>query len=396
MNNNKIIILLGLLGFIVMADNWVVSPILPAISESLGICVENAGLLITAYMIPFGIFQIIFGPMADRFGKKQILTFSIAFFTVATGLCAIAGSLTGLAGYRALTGIFAASIMPISLALIGDLVPVEQRQMAIGTFMGIAFLGQGLSMITGGAISYFLNWRAVFVVYAILSLIPLILILKNYKQLPDTRNPQSKFISPYKKLLSNTKSLFTYVLIFLEGMFIIGSFSYLGAYISKTYQFNYLSIGGIMTSFGFMSLVGGRLGGKLVPKTGPRIILTLGLVFAMAADVLLYFSGQYLGLLIVGIGLLGIGFIFTHSTLLTRATEFAQKSRGTAMSLVAFCFMGGGGIGTALGGKVASIYGLSTLFLIYGTLLGITLFASFFLIHDPEEKTELIPESKCI
>lgn len=183
MNNNRIVILLGLLGFIVMADNWVVSPILPAISESLGIPVENAGLLITAYMIPFGFFQIIFGPLADRFGKKQIIT----FFTVATGLCAIAGSLADLAFYRALTGIFAASVMPISLAFIGDLFPVKQRQMAIGTFMGIAFLGQGLSMITGGAISYFLNWRGVFAVYAVLSLIPLVLLIKNYSQLPDTR-----------------------------------------------------------------------------------------------------------------------------------------------------------------------------------------------------------------
>ena len=54
MNNNKIVILLGLLGFIVMADNWVVSPILPAISESLGIQVENAGILISAYMIHLG------------------------------------------------------------------------------------------------------------------------------------------------------------------------------------------------------------------------------------------------------------------------------------------------------------------------------------------------------
>ncbi|MFA5904762.1 MAG: MFS transporter, partial [Desulfobacula sp.] len=247
MNKNKIVILLGLLGFIVMADNWVVSPILPAIAENLGVRVETAGILITAYMIPFGIFQIIFGPLADRFGKKQILTFAIAFFTVATGLCAIAGSLTGLAGYRAVTGIFAAAVMPISLAFIGDLFPVEKRMLAIGTFMGIAFLGQGLSMITGGAISYFLNWRGVFIVYAVLSFIPLILILKNYKLLPDTKNPQSKFISPYINLLSNTRSISTYTLIFLEGMFIIGSFSYLGAYISETFHFNYLSIGAIMT-----------------------------------------------------------------------------------------------------------------------------------------------------
>lgn len=74
MNKNKMVMLLGLAGFIVMADNWVVSPILPAISQNLNIDIARAGLLITAYMIPFGIFQILFGPLADRYGKKQVET----------------------------------------------------------------------------------------------------------------------------------------------------------------------------------------------------------------------------------------------------------------------------------------------------------------------------------
>jgi predicted MFS family arabinose efflux permease len=52
MDKNKLIMLLGLAGFIVMADNWVVSPILPSISQNLYIDVGRAGLLITAYMIP--------------------------------------------------------------------------------------------------------------------------------------------------------------------------------------------------------------------------------------------------------------------------------------------------------------------------------------------------------
>jgi predicted MFS family arabinose efflux permease len=192
--------------------------------------------------------------------------------------------------------------------------------------------------------------------------------------------------------LSNTQSLFTYILIFLEGLFIIGSFSYLGAYISTTYHFNYLTIGAIMTAFGFMSLVGGRLAGKLVPKTGPRPIMTIGLALAFVADLLLFFAGQKLGVLLFSIGLLGMGFILAHSTLLTRATQFADKARGAAMSLVAFCFMGGGGIGTAVGGKIASVYGFSNLFLIYGLMLFMTLAASFYLVRTPEKLIETTPQ----
>jgi predicted MFS family arabinose efflux permease len=345
-------------------------------------------------MIPFGIFQIIFGPLADRYGKKQVIAFSIICFTAATGLCALGFGLTDLAAYRALTGIFAASVMPISLALIGDIFPVQERQGAIGTFMGISFLGQGLSMITGGAIAYFLNWRGVFAAYALLSLIPMILIIKSYKSLPDTKHADSKFLAPYLKLVSNASSLFTYLLVLLEGMFIIGSFSYLGAYISQTYHFNYLSIGAVMTAFGLMTVVGGRLSGKLSKKTNPRKILTVGLFLAVSADLLIYYFGLNIWLLVAGVGLLGLGFIFTHSTLLTRATEFAMKARGAAMSLVAFCFMGGGGVGTAIGGKIALVYGLSSVFLIYGAALVITLALSFILITGQVVPSRLVAEAK--
>ncbi len=367
-------------GFVVMADNWVVSPILPAIAKNLGINIAQAGLLISAYMIPFGVFQLVFGPLADRFGKKQVVTFSMIIFTLATGLCALGLGLTDLALYRALTGVFAASVMPISLALIGDLFPLKERQGAIGTFMGISFLGQGLSMAVGGVIAYFVSWRGVFALYAILSVIPTLALLKAYGSLPSVKNPQARFLAPYRSLLANRKSLNTYILVLLEGVFIIGSFSYLGAYIAEVYHFNYLYIGLIMTAFGVASVIGGRLSGKLVQAMGSRNLLTLGLLLAMASDLVLASWGQRVGALLAAVALLGFGFIFTHSTLLTRATEFAQKARGAAMSLVAFCFMGGGGLGTALGGAMITRWGLADLFYVYGAALLITWMLSFVLV----------------
>lgn len=382
MRKNRIIMLLGLTGFIVMADNWVVSPILPAIAQNINVDIAKAGLLITAYMIPFGFFQIIFGPLADRFGKKQVITFSIVMFTIATGLCALGSNLVNLSVFRALTGIFAASVMPISLAMIGDIFPVSERQGAIGTFMGISFLGQGLSMVIGGTIAFFLNWRGVFGLYAVFALVPAFLLIKNYKSLPSERHPDSKIFLPYLQLLSTSRSLFTYIIVLLEGLFIVGSFSYAGAYISKTYGFNYFYIGLIMTAFGIMTVIGGRLSGKIVQKIGARIVLSIGLSLAAIADIIIYLFGNTLLVLIISVALLGLGFVFTHSTLLTRATEFAQKSRGAAMSVVAFCFMGGGGVGTAIGGKLITATSLNNLFLVYGIALAITLLLSFILIRD--------------
>ncbi len=248
--------------------------------------------------------------------------------------------------------------------------------------MGIAFLGQGLSMAIGGTTAFFVSWRGVFGLYAIFSLVPTLALLKNYRQLPSRKNPEARFLAPYAKLLAHGKSLNTYLLVLCEGIFIIGSFSYLGAYISQTYHYNYLYIGLIMTGFGLATVAGGKLSGRLAQTLSPRGLLSLGLLAAAAGLFVMVYLGTQLGWLISAVALLGFGFIFTHSTLLTRATEFAQKARGAAMSLVAFCFMGGGGAGTALGGLIIARYQLSSLFLVYGTALLVMWLLSFALIRD--------------
>lgn len=373
MNKKLLILILGLNGFIVMADNWVVSPILPAISGDLGTTVTKAGLLISAYMIPFGIFQLIFGPLADRYGKRQVINISMIIFTVATALCAIGTSLTDLSIYRALTGAFAAAVMPISLALIGDIFPMNERQSAIGTFMGISFLGQGLSMAIGGTISYYLNWRGVFALYAVMSVVATVLLMTAGKKIPSSPNPDAKFFAPYKEIFSNRANVILYLTVLAEGILIVGSFSYLGGYIDNVFHYNYLKIGLIMTMFGLFAVVGGRMSGKIAAKVGRMTVLRMGLLLAGLADILLFLGGNRLPILMTAIGLLGLGFMFAHSSLLTIATEAAQKARGAAMSLVAFCFMGGGGLGTALGGNIIEANGFSGLFALYGGLLVVLL-----------------------
>lgn len=369
MKERSLIMVLGLAGFVVMADNWVVSPILPAIARAIDVPTANAGLLITAYMIPFGLFQLLFGPLADRFGKKQIVGFSMVFFTVGTALCGLASHIWDLALYRGVTGVFAASVMPISLALIGDVVPMDRRQAAIGTFMGIAFLGQGLSMAMGGAIAHYVSWRGVFLTYAALSVVSTGLLLLVGRKAPSARNPQSQFVRPYLKLLKESKSLWVYLTVVLEGILIIGSFSYLGALAEHRFHFSDLEIGLVLTGFGAGAVVTGRLVGKLVPKIGRSNVLSLGLATAALADIILFSSRGNVPGLTLGVLLLGVGFMLAHSTLLTLATEFARAARGTAMSLVAFCFMGSGGIGTAIGGKLISSMGYESLYGAYGVAL---------------------------
>lgn len=369
MKRNTVLLILGLAGFTVMADNWVVSPILPAIAKSIGVPVTSAGLLITAYMIPFGLFQLVFGPLADRYGKRQILNLAMLLFVFATALTAVGRGLHDLAVYRALTGAFAASVMPVSLALIADLVPMSERQSAIGIFIGISFLGQGLSMAIGGSIAFFLSWRGVFVTYSVMAVLVTILFFTVGRKIPSIRNPHSEWLAPYGKLLGNAVSLTLYLVVLVEGFLILGSFSYLGAFIERLYHYNYLYIGLIMTAFGVAAVIAGRVSGKLADRFGRKKVLVLGLLSATLADTLFFLRGNMLVVLIIGVALLGLGFMLAHSTLLTVATEFAAKARGAAMSLVAFCFMGGGGVGTAIGGRLLKTSSFEAFFFYYGLAL---------------------------
>lgn len=376
MDKKKILLILGFAGFVSMADNWVVSPILPSIAQNLNVDVASAAIVITAYMLPFGLFQLLYGYLAERFGKRQVITFSISMFTIATGLCAFASTIPNLALFRALTGMFAASIMPVSLALIGDLFPMEERQSAIGAFMGISFLGQGLSMAIGGSIAYFLNWRGVFAVYAVLAVFSSILLFTIGRKIPSTKDKETKALMPYITILKNPSSVIIYALVIFEGVFLIGSFSFLGGFIKIAFDLNNFNIGIVMTAFGILALLAGRKSGKIVAKIGRKKTAVIGLSFAFIANLLLVTMGSILPVVVIAVGLMGFGFMMAHSTFLTIATEFAAKSRGIAMSLVAFCFMGGGGIGTAIGGRIVAGSGFERLFTLYGLgLLMVTISA---------------------
>jgi len=113
-------------------------------------------------------------------------------------------------------------------------------------------------------------------------------------------------------------------------------------------------------------------------RIGRKKVLVVGLATATLADILFFLGGNILGVTIAGVALLGLGTMVAHSTLLTIATEFAARARGAAMSLVAFFFMGGGGVGTAIGGRLINGFGYQNFFSYYGiALLVLTVLAGF-------------------
>lgn len=353
MSSRRVILLLSLAAFMVMTDNWVASPLLPAISGSIGVPTVSAGILIAAYMLPFGIFQLVFGPLADRVGKMRVILGTFAVFAVATTLCAVGSTLTSAALLRALTGIFAAATMPVSFALIANLVPMENRQSAIGSFMGIGFLGQAFSMGIGGAIAQVFDWRGVFIVYGVVSIGVAVALWRGLRSAVgdhEKRSPHALMFKPYVGLLRTPASFRTYAVILVEGVFLLGSFSYLRAILAERFGLSYLAIGAVMTAFGIAAIVAGRTSARIAVRIGRTRTVALGLLIAAAAEALVWAGGSSLILTTLGLFALGYGFMTAHSSLITIATEFAAQARGAGMSLALFSLMLGGAAGTQLAG----------------------------------------------
>ena len=167
----RVVLTLGFCGLVSAADNWFVSPALPAIAQTLAVAPSVVAVILTAYLVPYGALQSVCGAIGDRVGRVRLLRVIVAGLAVGTLVCALAPSLPALVAARILTGCFAAGIISVSQALVGDVVSAEDRAAAVGLLMGVTFTGQGLSAGLGGIITELVGWRAAFVCFGVLAVV---------------------------------------------------------------------------------------------------------------------------------------------------------------------------------------------------------------------------------
>ena len=258
--------------------------------------------------------------------------------------------------------------------------------------MGIAFLGQATSMTIGGTIAALTSWRGVFVTYSIVAAVITVALLVTTRSFAGQLHgdPHSRFVQPYVRLISHWPSLRTYLIVFFEGILILGSFSYLGAYTARSLGYGTFGIGLLMAMFGVGVIAASRASAGIAQRVGRNRLVAAGLAFAAAADLVVALGATQVALAALGVLLLGLGFMFAHSSLLTTATQFAERARGTAMSLVAFAFMVGGAAGTALGGRLIEATSYREFYLTVGiALVALTLVAWVAVPRDVHLRQEL-------
>ena len=332
----------------VSLDGRMLAPILPALAAAFGAPSGAVGLAMTAYTAAYGVCQLVYGPLSDRYGRVRVLRVTAVLFALGTALSSLASSLGGFIAARLLTGVFASATIPTTFAYLGDTVRYERRQAVIGRFGAVISGGEALAAALAGTVTHFVSWRVLFAAYAVLTA-ALGAALLRVREAP----PAARAAEPpgYAAILADPRARRFYALVFAEGFLVWGGSTYFGELASQRYGFNDLQIGLLLACYG-VGRVGGALWvGRLAPALGERTLAAWGGWIEGGAFALLL-PGLPWPAFAVSLGAIGLGLAWLHSTLQTRGTEIAPAARGQAFALFALGYFVGGAAGTAVFGRL--------------------------------------------
>ena len=332
-----------------------IAGIIPAMSRALGIPDVTMGSVIVAYMVPYGLAALLYGPLSRLVNAKKVSLFCLTMFSVFSFISGVTNSFNLLIFSRVITGIAASAVIPLSLSLIGILIPYEKRGKAVGTFFSASFA----SSVTGVFLSGLLEWRLMFLIPACsgAALVMLVLLIFPSMQAGE-RKEQVRYLSVL--FLEDGRSVFAYI--FLIAFVYSAIYSWLGVFFARTFGMTQWEISLSLTCVGLGGILGELVGGVLADRVGRALTATGGVVMLFITTACIVYTSSPLvlgGVLFIH----GCAWTINHSALSTVLTDFPSQSRAEAVSLNSSLRFISGGIGTAITGILIN-KGLHTVFLL--------------------------------
>jgi len=254
--------------FVMGTDLFVISPLLPDLAADFGVSAAGAGLSVTVFSITYMAGAPVFGRVADRHGRRRILTWSLVAFAAANVLTAIAPTFAGLLAARVFAGLTAAGISPSVYALVGEAAPPARR----ATWMGIAVSGLLLSLSIGTPIGALaaatFGWPTVFLALAAASLL---LTFANGLAWPREGAVTSALPAASSGWRTAAQRLLLTV-VWATGLYAV--YTYLGSGLAEA-GYSTAAIARVLVVYGCGALAGTLLGGRLADRRGPRFTIAL-------------------------------------------------------------------------------------------------------------------------
>ena len=376
--------LLAAAAFLSSAGARVVDPLLHAIATDFSVSVPDLWVVIAAFTLPYGLNQLVLGPVGDRFGKLRVMLGALAGYALFTGACALASDLAGLAVLRACAGAASAGLIPVGMAYIGDAVPYEQRQVTLSKFLTGIVLAQTLAGPVGGVFGQYVGWRGVFLVLATLAVLVAAAFALRIRGLPDRRSPGRMFKPEnYLRMAQHRTGRLVLLAAVLDGVLFVGCFPYLAPFLHERFGLGYAQVGLILACFGLGAWSYTRLARPLLVRLGEGGLAFAGGLLMAAALATAVVSGR--PWLFVPVELtLGLGFFMLHSVLQARATEMLPQARATAVATFACLLFLGQSVGALLMGAAIARFGYPAAFLLdAGCIVVLTLWLARMLRRGP-------------
>ena len=187
------LILVSLALFMVVLDNLVVSVALTSIHRDFGSSVQSLEWTVNAYTLCYAVFLLTGATFGDRFGRRRMFVLGLSIFTVASAIAGLAPDTGTLIAARAVQGVGAAIVTPLTLTLLAETFPPERRGLALGIWSGISGAAVALGPLVGGAVIAGLDWHWIF---GINVPIGVVLVPVAARRLAESRGPNSRLDVP--------------------------------------------------------------------------------------------------------------------------------------------------------------------------------------------------------
>src|SRR5436190_3452782 len=316
-------------------------PALPEIGRSLHVATENhRQLVVIAYFLGFASTQLVWGPLADRFGRKPVLAAGISLYCVFALLCASAASFSLLIAARVAMGASAAVTRVLVVAMVRDLFEAEAMARVMSLVFMVFMLVPVLAPNIGQLILLFASWRAIFLVLAAYALV--MLVWSSWR-LPETLHPEFRRSLRWKEIGAAAWETVSEPQSRGYTLAMTISFSALVAYISSVQQIVFDAFGAgryiglvfasVAAPMALASWLNSRVVGRFgLRRVGHSAALAFAVVTALHAAIAI--SGfETLAVFIAFQGLTMACFAFTSSNLSTLAMEHMAAIAGTASSV---------------------------------------------------------------
>jgi MFS transporter, DHA1 family, inner membrane transport protein len=329
-----------------------VDPVIPQIAADLAVGVQTAALLSTAFTFPYALVQPALGVAGDFFGKTRLMNICVLVVALSALVCAIADSFGLLVAMRVLAGVVAGGVFPIAMALIGDLVPIHQRQVAIARLLGVALTANVLGASVAGVIGDLFGWRGVFAVLGLFSLAVAIAAFFALRKVVTPKPPpfsRTIVVANFSGIFADPRAKICFGAVFLEAIFIQGLFPYVALLLIGMGETR-ASIAGLLIAMFAIGGVGYSLAlPYVIGRVPERRLMLVGGAIASASMMMIALNLPWQAQVAI-YAAFGLGFYLLHGCIQLHVTDLSQTARGAAASLHSSSFYMGQAVGPVIYG----------------------------------------------